>query len=69
MTLENILSTISARDDISIQSGDLVEVNGTGILFNGKCADFRSTCENAHKYLDKKVDAIRAYKSIIVILL
>ena len=65
ITLENILSLISAYDSISIHDGDGV------VRFNGLCSDFRATTEDSEKgiLLNTEVSQIRAYNGIIVILL
>ena len=65
MTLSNLLSTISAIDDISIH-------NGQGeVVFNGMCGDYRATSNEdiVNRYANVSVDRVRAYNDVIVILL
>lgn len=62
MTLANIISMISAIDEISIQDEN-------GVVFNGKCQDFRATFDDANKILEHKVERIRSYNSVTIILL
>lgn len=62
MTLSNVISMISAIDEVSIQ-------DKTGFVFNGTCQDFRATCDKAKELLDCEVDRIRSYNSVTIILL
>lgn len=60
MRLKDILSTISAMDEVSIQDSE-------GRIYNGLNGDFRATCEWAYEVLDYKVDRIRAFNSFVII--
>ena len=66
-TLADVLSMIPALDDINIQ--EVAQEDTTGQVFTGKCQDFRATFADAKKYLGCKVNAIRAYNGVVIILL
>lgn len=60
MTLQDIISTISAIDNVSIQDKN-------GRIYNGPNGDFKATCEWAHEVLDSKVERIRAYDNFVIV--
>lgn len=62
ITLADALSLISSIDQINIQDD-----NGE-VAFDGLCSDFRAT-SNRRDLLSARVDRLRAYNGIIIILL
>lgn len=65
ITLADVLAMIPACDNTTIQ--EPAEEHTTGVVFNGKCSDFRATFEDAGKHLVRKVTQLRPYKNVIII--
>ena len=65
-TLEDVLSMVSAVDEINIQ--EPAEEHTTGQVFSGKCSDFRATFPDVKKYLGREVNQIRACNGVVIIL-
>lgn len=65
MTLRDILSIISKIDKISIHA------YGGYVLFDGVHADLKKPVQKRiiDKYLDNKIDRVRAYNDVILVLL
>ena len=60
LTLGEVISNIPALDKISIQDSN-------GIVYLGKCSEFRATFIGAYSMLSHEVNLLRADDNVIII--